>query len=148
MPADTTTQSETIIACTPDVIPAERRERWMEVGMQVYGAVEEVHELPDGYACRLPSDAATLLKAAEYVSLDRLCCAFARWSLVIEPNGGPLWLHITGAEGVKELTRSTFETTPMLSERVARAAGFSVASRVAWAHPSDLAVSTASYDAR
>jgi hypothetical protein len=93
--------------------------------------------LPDGYACRLPSDAATLLKAAEYVSLDRLCCAFVRWSLVIEPNSGPLWLHITGPEGTKELTRSTFETTTMLSERVAQAAGFSVSARAAWVYPSN-----------
>ncbi|MFL5806859.1 MAG: hypothetical protein ACJ8CR_34665, partial [Roseiflexaceae bacterium] len=94
----------------------------------------------------LPSDAAMLIKAAEYVSLDRLCCMFVRWSLVIEPSGGPLWLHITGAERTKELTRNTFETTTMLSERVAAAAGFSVASRAAWIHPSDPTLSTADYD--
>ncbi len=137
MPTDQTTQSEAIIACAPDGVPANQRERWMDVGKQVYAAVEEVKELPDGYACRLPSDAATLLKAAEYISLDRLCCAFVRWSLIIEPNGGPLWLHITGPEGTKALTRSTFETTTMLSERVAMAAGFDISARAAWVHPSD-----------
>lgn len=124
MPTDTIPQCEAIIACIPDAIPAGKRERWMEIGRQLYAAVQEVRELPDGYACRLPGDAAMLLKAAEYVSLDLLCCPFVRWALVIEPNGGPLWLHITGAEGVKQLTRHTFETTSMLSEHVARAAGF------------------------
>jgi hypothetical protein len=146
MLTDQTTQSEAIIACTPDAIPADKRERWMEIGMQVYAAVEEVRELPDGYACRLPSDADMLLKAAEYVSLDRLCCAFVRWALVIEPNDGPLWLHITGAEGTKELMRNTFETTTMLDERVAEAAGFTTSSRAAWVYPADPTLSTATYD--
>ena len=118
MVADTTIQTEPLIACTPNGVPPDKRERW-----------EEVQELPDGYACRLPSDAATLIKAAEYVSLDRLCCTFVRWSLVIEPKGGPLWLHIAGVEGTKELTRHTFETTTLLREQVATAAGFSIASR-------------------
>ena len=138
MLTDKMSKGEVIIACDPNAVPVAQRERWMEVGKQVYAAVEEVQELPDGYACRLPNDAAMLLKAAEYISLDRLCCgAFVRWSLVIEPDGGPLWLHITGPEGTKALTRSTFETIPMLNEGVAKAAGFSVSDRAAWVHPSD-----------
>jgi hypothetical protein len=134
MTTDTTPQNETIIACTPDSVPPEKRARWLEVGTQVYAAVEEVRELPDGYACRLPNDAEMLVKVAEYVSLERLCCAFVQWSLVIEPNGGPLWLHITGG---KELARSTFETTNMLNQEVARAAGFRVDTRTIWVHPTD-----------
>jgi hypothetical protein len=129
MLTDTMTQTEAFLACTPDGVPVDKRERWFDIGMQVYAAVEEVQELPDGYACRLPNDAATLIKAAEYVSLDRLCCTFARWSLVVEPNGGPIWLHITGPEGAKALTRMTFETTTMLREEVAAAAGLSIAAR-------------------
>ncbi len=138
-------QSETIIACTPDSVPADQRERWMEVGLQVYAAVEEVQELPDGYACRLPNDSAMLIRAAEYVSLDRQCCQFVRWSLVIEPNGGAFYLQITGPEGTKEFTRHTFETTPLLTEAVAQAAGFSVAAREVWVHPTDPSLSTANY---
>lgn len=138
-------QIEPIIACTPDNVPADQRERWMEVGLQVYAAVEEVQELPNGYACRLPNDAAMLIRAAEYVSLDRQCCQFVRWSLVVDPYGGPLWLHITGPEGTKDLTRHTFETTPMLTEEVAQAAGFSVTAREPWTHPSDPSLSTANF---
>jgi hypothetical protein len=137
--------TQPVIACTPDAVPVELRPRWMEVGLQVYAAVEEVQELPDGYACRLPNDAAMLVRAAEYVSLDRHCCQFVRWSLVVDPHRGPLWLHITGPEGTKELTRHTFETTPMLTEEVAKAAGFSVAARQRWTHPSDPSLSTTNY---
>jgi len=122
-------QAEPVVACTPGGVPAEMRQRWLEVGVQIYGAVEELQELPDGYACRLPSDAATVLRAAEYVTLDRLCCTFARWELRVEPNGGPLWLRLTGPAGTKELTRSVFETTNLIDERVLQAAGMHLRER-------------------
>src|SRR5262245_28525639 len=98
--------NEPVIACNPNAVPVEERERWMEVGQQFYTAVEEIRELPDGYELRVPGDAAMLLVAAEYVSRDRLCCAFLRWSLVVEPNSGPLWLQMTGGEGVKAYLRA------------------------------------------
>lgn len=129
MLTDQTTSSEVIIACTPGAVPAAKRDRWMATGQRVYGAVLQVQELPDGYTCQLPDDPAMLLLAAEYVGLDRLCCTFLRWTLQIEPNGGPLWLQLTGGEGVKEYLRSAFETTTLLNESVAKAAGFSILSR-------------------
>ena len=116
-------QPELIVACTPAGVPANKKQRWIELGVQIYGAVEALEELPDGYACRLPGDAATLVETAEYVSLDRLCCTFARWELRVEPNGGPLWLRLTGPDGTKELIRSVFETTSLIDERVLQAAG-------------------------
>lgn len=56
MSADTSTRREVIIACAPHAVPSEQRERWMIVGTQLYAAVQEVQELPDGYAFRLPTD--------------------------------------------------------------------------------------------
>ena len=55
MSTDTTAQSEVIIACNPNAIPIERRERWLEIATQLYAAVQQIQELPDGYAFRLPS---------------------------------------------------------------------------------------------
>jgi len=129
MSVDTTTQNEIIIACNPHAIPAEQRERWMIVGTQLYAAVQEVQELPDGYAFRLPSSSEMLLIVAEDLNYDRLCCPFIRYTLEIEPNGGPYWLRFTGGEGVKEFLRISFESSNLLNEQVAQAAGFSVASR-------------------
>ena len=145
MQTDHTGESEVIVACTPDNVPAESRGRWLELGKEVYALVQEVKELPDSYACRLPGDAATLQKAAEYVSLDRLCCTFMRWSLVVEPQGGPLWLHLTGPQGTKEMTRDSFETTDLLREEVASAAGFNVTRRIALSHPGDVERVVANY---
>lgn len=121
--------TSTPIACTPNTVPADRRARWLELGRWIYGAVEELRELPDGYACRLPNDAQSLVRAAEYVSLDRHCCKFVTWQLRVEPDEGALWLWITGPAGTKELSRSTFETTDLVQESVVRAAGLDVRGR-------------------
>ncbi len=118
MLTDNTPQSEAIIACNPNAIPADQREQWAETGKQVYAAVQEVQEMPDGYGFRLPTDPAMLLKVAEYIAYERLCCAFLRFTVEIEPNRGPFWLRLTGSEGVKEYMRSVFEMHDLLNERV------------------------------
>jgi hypothetical protein len=129
MSANTTAPSEVVIACVPHAVPAEQRERWMIVGTRLYAAVQEVQEMQDGYAFRLPADTEMLLLAAEDLAMERLCCPFLRFTLAIEPNGGPFWLRFTGGEGVKEFLRMSFESSNLLSEQVAQTAGFSIAGR-------------------
>lgn len=121
----------TAIACTPNTVPPELRGRWIQFGTRVYAAVEELRELPDGYACRLPSDNAMLLLAAEYISLDRLCCRFVTWELRVEPDEGCIWLSITGPDGTKELTRKTFETTDLIPKAILERAGVHFAATAA-----------------
>src|ERR1051326_519478 len=112
------------IACDPHAVPEQMQDRWVEAGMQVYAAVLEVQEVPDGYRCRLPANSAMLLTLADYISNVRLCCPFLHFLLEVEPTRGPFWLYLTGGEGVKAYLRSVFETTSLLDEGVARAAGF------------------------
>ncbi|MEP7285413.1 MAG: hypothetical protein ABI947_06565 [Chloroflexota bacterium] len=131
MQSDTTPHNEVIdevvIACNPNAIPAEMRNQWVENGKQVYAAVLEVQETPDGYQFRLPSDSSMLLKIANYISNERLCCAFLHFTLEITPNSGPFWLRLAGGEGVKAYMRSVFEANSLLREHVAEAAGFRAA---------------------
>lgn len=49
-----------------------------------------------------------LLKAAEFVSLERLCCRFLGSALEVEPEGGPVSRSQTGRAGVKALIREEF----------------------------------------
>ncbi|HTP08793.1 MAG TPA: hypothetical protein VMP08_11105 [Anaerolineae bacterium] len=118
-----TLANEVVIACDPNAVPADKREHWLETGKQVYAAVQEVRELPNGYQFRLPTDSTMLLKVADYITNERLCCAFLRFTLEVEPNIGPFWLQLTGREGVKEYLRSTLATNDLLDEQVAQAAG-------------------------
>ena len=129
MSTDTTAQSEVIIACNPNALTPQQQERWLEVGTQLYAAVQEVQELPDGYAFRLPSTSEMLLLVAEDLNFERLCCPFIHFTLDIAPNGAPFWLRFTGAEGVKAFLRMSFEASTLLNEQVAQAAGLSIAAR-------------------
>ncbi len=122
-------ESSSTVACTPAEIPSDKKRRWLALGVRVYAAVDKLEELPDGFAFRLPNDAATFIAAAEYITLDRLCCKFLRWELRSEANAGSVWLTLTGPDGTKTLLRSILEAIDLVPEHVVRAAGLPVASR-------------------
>jgi hypothetical protein len=92
---------ETPLACDLTAINADEREHYISLTRRMLASVEELRELPDGYGMRLSPD--LLLTAAEYIYRERLCCPFFHFSLELEPDGGALWLRMTGREGVKEL---------------------------------------------
>lgn len=105
---DKNLENEIPIACDLTAIPAEQREHHNAAAEQIFASILETRELPDGYAFRLPEEPDTLLKAAEFISLERLCCPFFNFALEVEPKGGPLWLKLTGGEGVKLFIQSAF----------------------------------------
>jgi hypothetical protein len=129
MSSDTPRPPETVIACDPTPITPAQRERWLFILNQMYRATQEIRELPDGYALRLPPSAEMLLLVAEDLTMERLCCPFVRYSLEVEPYQGPFWLSMTGGAGVKEFLRTAFESGDLFAEPVARAAGFEVSAR-------------------
>src|SRR4051812_43559090 len=98
-------ERESPIACNVHPFSPAERERWVTVGNRWRTAVMEMRELADGYALRIPSDAATVMAAAEWMTLDRLCCPFFTFTLEIEREGGPAWLRLTGRPGTKEFLR-------------------------------------------
>ena len=123
MTTEQTPTTTTPIACDPSAIPAELREQWVETGKYLYAAAQDAQELPDGYAFQFPTNSAMLLKIAEYVANERLCCPFLHFTIEIEPSNGPFWLRLTGGAEVKAYIRSVFAMNPLLTERVAKAAG-------------------------
>ena len=96
---------ESPIACDMTAIEPGLRARHVATGGEVLRAVAEIQELPDGYAFRLPAEPDTLHKTVEFISLERLCCPFLGFTLAVEPEGGPVWLRLTGRVGVKEFIR-------------------------------------------
>jgi hypothetical protein len=89
--------------CDQDALTPTVRKRHFDVlGPKLIAKRMSVRELPDGYEFQLPSDATTYKEAAEYIDAERLCCPFFDISLRVTPEGGPLWLRITGRPGTKE----------------------------------------------
>lgn len=90
------------IACDLSAIAPEQRERHQAEAPQLFASADQRLELPDGFAWRHPYSAQRLMQLAEFITNERLCCPFYNFVLEIEPDGGPLWLRLTGREGVKE----------------------------------------------
>ena len=78
----------------------ERVERGEEVS-DLFKGVQQVHELADGYAYRFPGNEEWGSRLLKFIVGERSCCPFFTFELSFEPNQGPIWLHISGPEGVK-----------------------------------------------
>jgi hypothetical protein len=93
------------MACDMSAIEPGLRAGHVATGGRVFRAAEEIRELPEGYASRLPGDSNALPDAAEFISLERLCCPFLGFVLEVEAEGGPVWLRLAGRDGVKAFIR-------------------------------------------
>ena len=85
---------------------AGQQERYGAIRRQLATAVKESQELVDGYALRFVPEGSLIMALAEFITLERLCCGFFRFTLEVEAQGGPIWLRLSGPEGVKEFLKS------------------------------------------
>ena len=108
--------------CDMNAIAPADREQHIAIAIEVFQAVESIQELTNGYAFRLPNTSRLLMRAAEFIANERLCCPFFGFEVEIEPQGGPLWLRLTGGNGVKPFIKA--EIGEALNDTVAQAANF------------------------
>lgn len=94
------------IACDLTAIPDTDRKQHIFTVQQIFQAVQHAQELPDGYAFQLPNEAGMFMSLAQFVENERLCCPFYNFVIEVEHNGGPLWLRLTGGDGVKEILKA------------------------------------------
>ena len=96
-----TERTDPILACNVHAIPGELRPVHQANTERIFASVQEVQELPTGYALRLPNETDILQTVVAFISYERLCCPFFRFALEIEPEQGPVWLKLTGDMDVK-----------------------------------------------
>ena len=94
------------VACS--LTARELQERSHHVLQKVRAALVETKEMENGYAYRLPSDGAWISELADLVNLERQCCLFLRFNIIVEPDNGSIWLELTGPEGTKDFLTSIF----------------------------------------
>src|SRR5439155_16939293 len=87
------------IACT--LTNTDRQERG-SVLQRVGEAIVEVKELGSGKHSRFPADSRWLDELITVIRLERECCQFLKFGLIVEPGTGPIWLELTGPDGTKE----------------------------------------------
>ena len=94
------------LACDLTAIPTSAREEHILNAPQLFQTAQEVQELSSGYAIRFLNEPGKFLAIAKYIENESLCCPFFNFELELKPNGGALWLRLTGGEGVKDLLKA------------------------------------------
>ena len=102
-------QADAPFACSLIALNAAERTRHRELSETLHRTVKEIRELPNGYAFKLPGERQTIAMVAEWISFERLCCPFFSFQLEIASEGTPIWLRMTGREGVKQFMQSEFD---------------------------------------
>ena len=107
------------LACVlPERALAVRRQ---QVIGPLFGGVQQIHELADGYSLIFPGHAEWLARLAEFVAFERQCCPFLTFELICAPAHGPIRLNIRGPEGAKAILQSELEILgAALSSEVSR----------------------------
>jgi hypothetical protein len=102
--------ASTVFACNLKAISAAERPRYNELVKRVREAMRDRTEISNGYAFKLDSKTITLPEAAEWISMERLCCPFLTLQLSAAGNQTHWVLTLTGPEGVKPLLDAEFPT--------------------------------------
>jgi len=95
------------LACNPKAIAATDRPRYNELMRQLRSAIRNRHEVPDGYAYQLGSDAIALTEVAEWITYERLCCPFLTVDLQVAAENDT-HLTLRGPDGVKAILQEEF----------------------------------------
>jgi|SRR5215213_3821644 len=111
------TVPESPFACNMNAIAPAERKQHIATSEKLFGAVQEIQEIPTGYSFRLETETAPLTTVAAFIDKERYCCPFFGFALEVEPEGGALWLSLTGREGVKPFIQA--EIGHALSQAVA-----------------------------
>lgn len=97
--------SQSPLACDMTAIPPDQRQVHLITSQDLFSRIEEFRELTDGYEFRFANGPELIVKLAEFVSLEKLCCPFLNFVIEVEQEGGRVWLRLTGREGVKAFIR-------------------------------------------
>jgi hypothetical protein len=110
--------------CDVTALNAQERKRYERLREKLPKLVEEIREVAKGYALRHSAEISTFLLLAEFVSLESRCCPFLSFTLELKPRHGPVWLMLTGPEGVKEFLQAELEIDPGQSAESSRREGY------------------------
>jgi hypothetical protein len=97
---------ESPLVCNDGALSEVQRGRLVAMVKEFRAVKQETREFPDGYAVRLPGSAAMVQDIADFMAVLRLCSPYFETTLLVECESGPVWLKLTGRDGVKELVKT------------------------------------------
>jgi hypothetical protein len=99
--------TELPVACT--LTPEALRARRAGLLSDLVGRAEGREDLPEGLRLRFAPTAETLATIARAVEAERHCCRFLRFGITVEPDGGPVFLELSGPVGTREFIGALLE---------------------------------------
>jgi hypothetical protein len=99
--------AEIPIACS--LTDKELQERRKNVLQKTAQSLIEVQELKDGFSYRFPAEDVVLRDLSNLINLERKCCPFLNFRLIVEAQNDFIWLELTGREGTKEMIQTLFD---------------------------------------
>ena len=92
--------AEIPLACT--LSGPEMREREQTVLAALRAHVQTVTSRSDGYALELAATDEAIAAATALIQVERRCCPFLRFDLIVAPGETSVQLALTGPPGVRE----------------------------------------------
>lgn len=83
----------------------QRRRDYLD---KIAGSLTDFKELESGFSYRFPLRETILQDLAEIVDLERKCCPFLSFKIILEAGNNFVSLELTGAKGTKETIKSLF----------------------------------------
>jgi hypothetical protein len=96
------------IACT--LGPAALKARRDGLLADLWRRAAHHEQRAEGLRLRFPADSDVLATIARAVDAERQCCRFLRFQMTVEPDGGPVWLDLTGPPGTGEFLSALIES--------------------------------------
>ena len=102
------TTEQTGFYCNMGALTSAERARYKVLAEKLKAANVERKEEASGYAFRINTVEASLVDVAEWVNFEKKCCPFFDFEITLQREGGPLWLKVSGREGVKAFISDEF----------------------------------------
>jgi hypothetical protein len=96
------------LVCRLDALKPLERRRHADLTAQLRSAARGVEALPRGFAFQFPDDRELSRRLIEWVALERRCCPFLEFEILLGDRGDPVVLRLTGREGVREFLVAEF----------------------------------------
>ena|SRR5688572_7310353 len=98
--------SDAPLVCNMGVFTPPQRESHIQTTTELIQAVQSVQEVENGYEFSLQNEAGFISKIAEFISNERLCCPFLKFTLAVVSNNEPVSLSLIGPIGTQEFLRA------------------------------------------
>ena len=96
-----------IIACSLTDEAFKRRKE--KIASSIVSKIIDTEELEKGYQYSFPYSPEVLIELTEFINVERECCPFINFHLILHSNSNNLVLLLTGDEGTKDFIKYELE---------------------------------------